>query len=529
LLSEPAKPDEPDHIAKLRAMEEEWNNGYKMIFPHVSPKFHMAPRAIKVIGSYAKQLGLAPLKRDHVRYFSQPWGIVGGGVDVDLITGRLFRYPGTHDGPEITDGMADSEGFSRLKYILNLDAFRNIPAEDMASGVDGCSEFIELDQNGVYSWKCHWGFKKSPILIEAIEILSGLANHPFPLVKPASLMASEVLPWIAKDARKMWMFRLRRDHVRLFVVSMGFVEWAVDLDLAAGSLTYGDQMSYMSDHCKGTVENEMLQPIKSMIETDVFRNLPSEDTLTNDDDFMCFIEVNLDGDYSWKYHSSNEPLIVEIKKQVELLSGYVQLKNAQESEAQTRRNIAKMPENGYIYSSLARSLQYQGRFEEAIEYYNQAAALQSEPNGAVWNIASVLQQQGKINEAVELYQRAIQIAPRNSDALYQIGTMLLTDGCEGEAMNYFERSLQMCSEHLKFHIKTANALLRKGKPQQAILFYEQILWVKQDYTPGRFNLGRALEQVGKMDKAMDQYHIALTLKPDFYRAERALNRIRSSQ
>src|ERR1019366_6146374 len=111
---------------------------------------------------------------------------------------------------------------------------------------------------------------KHSVLIEAIEILSGLANHAFPLVKPASLMASEALPWIAEDARKMRVFRLRQNHLRLLAVSMGFVEWGVDIDVAAGKLAYCDRAPYRAGRHEGMVDREKIQPLKAIIEAETF-------------------------------------------------------------------------------------------------------------------------------------------------------------------------------------------------------------------------------------------------------------------
>jgi hypothetical protein len=143
---------------KKRAAQDnsEWVKDYRDIFPLIRTWGVMAPRALSTIATYAKEVGLAPLKRNHIRYFCQPWGFVDCGVDVDLATGKLVKYPGDHRKTEICNGIAYPDRFAKLKDLLNSDAFRNLPGETPGSGSDGCSVLIEADLDGTYYWRCYW-------------------------------------------------------------------------------------------------------------------------------------------------------------------------------------------------------------------------------------------------------------------------------------------------------------------------------------------------------------------------------------
>jgi hypothetical protein len=133
----------------------EWAKGYANLFPSVKPWGEMTPMALWVIAAYAKDVGIVPLKRNHARYFTQPMGFVGNGVDVDLVTGDAVKYSGQH-GKNICNGTYKPESLTELKRLLDSEAFKKLPEENSAFGNDGCSVLIEVDVDGNYSWKCHW-------------------------------------------------------------------------------------------------------------------------------------------------------------------------------------------------------------------------------------------------------------------------------------------------------------------------------------------------------------------------------------
>jgi len=147
---------------------------FRDIFPLIRTWGIMATRALSTIATYAKEAGLAPLKRNHVRYFCQPWGFVSCGVDVDLASGKLVRYPGHHGKTEICNGIAYPDRFAKLKYLLNSDAFRNLPGETPGWGFDGGSVLIEVDLDGTYYWRCYW-FCRPKRFQEVADVLHALA------------------------------------------------------------------------------------------------------------------------------------------------------------------------------------------------------------------------------------------------------------------------------------------------------------------------------------------------------------------
>jgi hypothetical protein len=158
----------------------------------------MTQDAMNCIGSEAKELGLQPLSRNHARFFCQPLGFVEFGVDIDLDEGKGQRYvckvePAGESGPFVGTRLVreaelfivDAEAFTRLKWLLATDAFRDLPEEVQTIGFDGASFLIEADRDGNYCWKCHW-CPNETVFLEIVEVLQSLSYEIFPWVKPTS-------------------------------------------------------------------------------------------------------------------------------------------------------------------------------------------------------------------------------------------------------------------------------------------------------------------------------------------------------
>jgi tetratricopeptide (TPR) repeat protein len=77
-------------------------------------------------------------------------------------------------------------------------------------------------------------------------------------------------------------------------------------------------------------------------------------------------------------------------------------------------NVSKLKEKGD-------ALYKQGRYQEAIEYYDRALAMDPNDVSALNNKGNALGDLGRYQEAIEYYDRALAIDPNDADALYNKG------------------------------------------------------------------------------------------------------------
>ncbi|NJR48780.1 MAG: tetratricopeptide repeat protein [Leptolyngbyaceae cyanobacterium CSU_1_3] len=218
---------------------------------------------------------------------------------------------------------------------------------------------------------------------------------------------------------------------------------------------------------------------------------------------------------------------------------------ARSDESQSLGNI------GEIY-------RYQGRFQEALDYYNRALLIQQELREprikAVMlnNAGAVYETIGKPSKALEYYSEALLIYQSigfktNKDrtslgiTLNNIGQVFLTIGLPQKALEQHKQALLILQESGD-PVFEATALSNiglvydnLGQPQKALEYYKQALLIQQDlkkYRDGEVrifnNIGSSYRNIGKHWKALEYYNRALSISQTIeYRAgeSAALNNI----
>jgi len=139
---------------ELAGMLTERESEQNDIFPKIKPI--RATGALSWITGNAKTKELEALQVNHMRYFSQPWGIVSQCVDVNLVTGEIISYPGTHDTTNVLKAIISSKELKDIRDVLTSKEFIRVPQRNNRSGIDGSSDIIEVDIDGSYLWKIHW-------------------------------------------------------------------------------------------------------------------------------------------------------------------------------------------------------------------------------------------------------------------------------------------------------------------------------------------------------------------------------------
>ena len=491
----------------------------------------MATWAISRIASYAREFGLTELDANHVRYFRQPLASVDRGIDIDLATGTLVRYPENSSKQTVRTVKADLETFTRLKGLLESDAFKLLPAENFAWGYDGLSDFIEVNLNGVYYWKCHWG-GDDKILRKIVSVLSTLYSDLFIDVRPTSTMACEAIPWITAYANShntgKDFLPLQSNHARFFVQELGFVNMAVAIDLNEGTLVKYPYAPVGDHPFEGGVEQSELATLVGLLSSKAFKDLASENSAIDDDAEVFFIETNFDGVYSWKCHSAPESaILVQIRKLLESLLQGVKARHLLKMVNQYE-GMARHPGSWMGHEMLSYALLLQGKIPEAIIQSRESVRLKPD-DGRPWSLlARTLFANGKVREAITCFEKSLELMPDYPETLYYYGCALEQAGDASEAQQCFNQAFSRSRDYAVLHILAGNKLLKTGQYEKAVTYYKQALIAKPNYTPLRFNLGRALEHVGNVHEAIKQYDYALRMRPDFERARTALNRLAKS-
>jgi predicted O-linked N-acetylglucosamine transferase (SPINDLY family) len=176
-----------------------------------------------------------------------------------------------------------------------------------------------------------------------------------------------------------------------------------------------------------------------------------------------------------------------------------------------RRRAAESA-SGAMRQSIA--LVGQGRLDEAIAGFRQAAALDPASAAAWYNLAYALTLQGTLDEAVTCYREAIQRKPNYLEARFNLANALHELGRLAEAVACYREALRIRPDYPGTHLNLGNVLSELGQYDDAVACYRQALALDANVFEAHSALGNALRNRGQLAEAVACYGRALTLAPD---------------
>jgi tetratricopeptide (TPR) repeat protein len=131
-------------------------------------------------------------------------------------------------------------------------------------------------------------------------------------------------------------------------------------------------------------------------------------------------------------------------------------------------------------------------------------------------------QQGRLDEAIVHYQEAAELRPLDADARNNLGLGLFQQGRLDEAIPQFQKAVELKPGFVEAHANLGGALLQKGKTDEAVAQFQKALEINPNIAGIRCNLGLSFFLRGRMDEAISQYQKALEIQPDYTEAQKNL-------
>ena len=178
---------------------------------------------------------------------------------------------------------------------------------------------------------------------------------------------------------------------------------------------------------------------------------------------------------------------------------------------------------------LAQTLYNQGRHEEAITHYTEAARLQPNDLGTVYNLGLALYLEGRMEQAIGRFAHALRIKPDHAAAHLYLGSSLARTGRYAEAIAHSKTALRINPGLKRAHYDLGMALAGTGEHEDAIHHYEQWLSVDPNSADTHFRLGDVCLLLGRFEQAALHYAAGLRIRPDDAEAAAKLAEIRSGQ
>jgi len=197
-----------------------------------------------------------------------------------------------------------------------------------------------------------------------------------------------------------------------------------------------------------------------------------------------------------------------------------------DTETHRRRMAESAPYEPIVHNSLGIELFKQGKYDEAISYYNKALTLRPGVETAIhYNMANALMRQGRFDEAAKHYAESVRLDPNQADAYDGLGWALACLGKYDEAVENCRKALKLAGDLITAHGHLGLALAGEGKTDEAVRELQIFLSKSPNDFEMHCNLGILLEKQGKTDEAAEQYRQALKLNPDYTKAGERLKAV----
>ncbi|GFY39943.1 protein O-mannosyl-transferase Tmtc3 [Trichonephila inaurata madagascariensis] len=190
--------------------------------------------------------------------------------------------------------------------------------------------------------------------------------------------------------------------------------------------------------------------------------------------------------------------------------------------------------NAKLYNNVGHCLETQGKYSEALSYFN--TAIEVEPNdiGAYINVGRTYTQLAMYEEAEKAFRKAkdllpkppfgegyeARVAPSHLNVFLNLANLISRNGTRlEEADKLYQEAIRMRSDYVEAYINRGDILIRLNRTREAQDVYEKALQLDDANADIHYNLGVVFLEQRKTDLAMISFDKALKINP---RHEQAL-------
>jgi len=132
-------------------------------------------------------------------------------------------------------------------------------------------------------------------------------------------------------------------------------------------------------------------------------------------------------------------------------------------------------------SILADRLFEAGRYEEALENYNEYLRLKPRHIKSLYNRGRCYEALGRYEEAVEDYQKVLKLDPKNTNALLSIGKNFYRQDNYEQAVFFYDKALKLERSNFIAHFLKGRALHKQGLIKEALTEYTDAININSEY------------------------------------------------
>ncbi len=184
------------------------------------------------------------------------------------------------------------------------------------------------------------------------------------------------------------------------------------------------------------------------------------------------------------------------------------------AEVALKKALALRSTEPHLYIKLMQLCELQGRFDEAVNYYQSYLCLKPKDADVYAQMGRLLHQLGRLPEAEQALREALRWSPDNANYANNLGITLYDLGRYDEALDAYQAALQLNPNMDDAYCNLGNLYQKTGETERAEASYFAALELNPMNVEVGKNLGILLLTAGRNDEAMRCFDARLRLVPD---------------
>ena len=189
--------------------------------------------------------------------------------------------------------------------------------------------------------------------------------------------------------------------------------------------------------------------------------------------------------------------------------------------------------NAKLFNNVGHALENEGRFTEALSYFQQAVHIQPDDIGAHINVGRTYNNLKMYAEAEKAYLKAkslfprikpgesyqARIAPNHLNVFINLANLIARNQTRLEEADFlYRQAISMRADYVQAYINRGDILMKLNRTAQAQEVYEKALLYDSDNADIYYNLGVVFLEQGKAAQANVYFNKALELYPEHEQA-----------
>ncbi|KAM7345947.1 transmembrane O-mannosyltransferase targeting cadherins 3 isoform 1-T2 [Cochliomyia hominivorax] len=189
--------------------------------------------------------------------------------------------------------------------------------------------------------------------------------------------------------------------------------------------------------------------------------------------------------------------------------------------------------NAKLFNNVGHALENEGRFQEALSYFQQAVKIQPDDIGAHINVGRTFNNLKMYSEAEKAYLKAkslfprikpgesyqARIAPNHLNVFINLANLIARNQTRLEEADFlYRQAISMRADYVQAYINRGDILMKLNRTAQAQEVYEKALLYDSENADIYYNLGVVFLEQGKSAQANVYFNKALELYPEHEQA-----------